>query len=93
MGKGYATEAAKGFLRALREEIGIIDVSTWLDEKNRQSNRVAERLGFVEGGTAGVKEEEGKQGTIWILPDTQGVGKGKLEISFWGERGKEGVGL
>jgi hypothetical protein len=34
MGKGYATEAAKGFLRALREEIGITDVSTWLDEKN-----------------------------------------------------------
>jgi hypothetical protein len=38
----------------------------------------------VEGGTAGVKEEEGKQGIIWILSDMQGAGKGKLETSFLG---------
>jgi RimJ/RimL family protein N-acetyltransferase len=93
MGKGYATEAATEFLRALREEIGIKEVSTWPNEKNRQSNRVAEKLGFVEGGTARVKEEGGKEVVIWILPGMQTVGRGELEISFWGEGGKEGVGL
>ncbi|KAE9367662.1 acyl-CoA N-acyltransferase [Stipitochalara longipes BDJ] len=87
MGKGYATEAAREFLRALREEIGVRDVCTWPDQKNAQSNRVAQKLGFVEGGTVRVSDEGGKEVVVWILPEMKGVGKGELEISFWGEGG------
>jgi RimJ/RimL family protein N-acetyltransferase len=92
MGHGYATEAAREFLRALREEIGIEHVCTWPDETNRESNRVAEKLGFVEGGTVMVKEEQGreeKEVVIWVLPGMKGVGKGKVVISFWGEGGEK----
>ena len=83
MGKGYATEAAREFLRAAREEMGIRDVCTWPDESNRESNRVMEKLGFVEGGSVRVREE-GKKVPVWILPGMERVSEG-LEISFWGE--------
>ena len=86
MGKGYATEAAKEFLRAAREEMGIKDVCTWPEETNRESNRVMEKLGFVEGGTVRVREE-GKEVPVWILPGMERMSDG-LQISFWGEGGK-----
>jgi RimJ/RimL family protein N-acetyltransferase len=90
IGKGYATEAAAEFLRALRDEIGIRDICTWPDEKNVPSNRVAEKLGFVEGGTVRVSDEGGKEAVVWILPGMKGVGRGEISISFWGEdAGKE----
>jgi RimJ/RimL family protein N-acetyltransferase len=89
MGFGYATEAASEFLRALRGEIGIQDICTWPDGKNAQSNRVAQKLGFVEGGTVRVKdeggEEEEKEVVVWVLPGMKVVGKGEVRISFWGE--------
>jgi predicted acetyltransferase len=84
MGKGYATEAAKEFLRALREEIGVKDICTWPNEGNGESNRVAEKLGFVEGGKVLVKDEGGKEVTVWVLEGVDKVKEG-LEISFWGE--------
>jgi RimJ/RimL family protein N-acetyltransferase len=87
MGRGYATEAAREFLRALREEIGVKDVCTWPDGKNVQSNRVAEKLGFVEGGTVRVSDEGGKEVVVWILPGMKEVGNGVITISFWGEGG------
>jgi RimJ/RimL family protein N-acetyltransferase len=46
MGKGYATEAAKEFLRFLREDFGLKEIITWPEEANIQSNRVAEKLGL-----------------------------------------------
>jgi len=89
MGKGYATEAAMEFLRVLREEIGVKDVCTWPDENNKQSNRVAQKLGFVEGGTARISDEGGKEVVVWILPGMKGVGRGDLTVSFWGEGGEK----
>jgi RimJ/RimL family protein N-acetyltransferase len=87
MGKGYATEAAAELLRMLRDELGLRDICTWPDEKNVQSNRVAEKLGFVEGGTVRNRDEGGKEVTIWILPGMEGAGRGEISISFWGEGG------
>lgn len=84
MGKGYATEAATELLRALREEMGIKDVCTWPNEGNRESNRVAEKLGFVNGGTVRDLKEGGKEVPIWILPGMDKVKEG-LEIGLWGD--------
>lgn len=49
MGKGYATEAAKEFLRWVTEDWEL-PVCTWPEESNRRSVRVAEKLGFIDGG-------------------------------------------
>ena len=87
MGKGYATEAGKEFLRAARDEMRIRDVCALLDANNRQSNRVREKLGFVEGGCVKVKEMEGREASIWILPGMERV-SWDLEISIWGVGGR-----
>ena len=85
MGKGYATEAAREFLRVLKEDVGVKDICTWPDGNNVQSNRVTQKLGFVEGGSVRVSDEGGKEVVVWILPGMKDVGRGEVEISFWGE--------
>ena len=84
MGKGYATEAAREFLRFLREDFGLKDIITWPDETNRQSNRVAEKLGFIYGGKIKNADEPGKMIAIWILPGMSRLDE-NLSISFWPE--------
>lgn len=84
MGKGYATEAAREVLRVLREEVGIRDICTWPSEGNKESNRVAEKLGFVDGGVVRVRDEGGKEAKIWILEGMERIREG-LEIGMWGE--------
>lgn len=49
MGKGYATEAAGALLSFVQEEWEL-EVCALPDLGNRASERVAEKLGFVEGG-------------------------------------------
>jgi RimJ/RimL family protein N-acetyltransferase len=84
IGKGYATEAAREFLRFLREDFGLKDIITWPDETNRQSNRVAEKLGFIDGGKIKNADEPGKMVAIWILPGMSRLDE-NLSISFWPE--------
>jgi RimJ/RimL family protein N-acetyltransferase len=84
MGKGYATEAAREFLRFLREDFGLKDIIAWPEETNRQSNRVAEKLGFVDGGRIKNADEPGKMVAIWILPGMSRLDE-NLSISFWPE--------
>jgi RimJ/RimL family protein N-acetyltransferase len=60
MGKGYATEVAKEFLRYLREDFGLQEIMTWPGSTNQKSRNVAQKLGFVEGGSVRSKEEPGK---------------------------------
>lgn len=68
MGKGYATEAAAELLRFARESLGWEKIVTFPNDKNVQSNRVAEKLGFVEGGNCPNLDNPGTELSIWILP-------------------------
>ena len=81
MGKGYATEAAKEYLRFLTEDFGLKgNVVTWPSEGNRQSNRVAEKLGFVDGGMVNNGDKEGTKVAILILP---GMKKMDENATIW----------
>lgn len=86
MGKGYATEAAKEFLRFVMEDFGIKEITCWPSPKNKPSNRVAEKLGFVEGGTLINSDRGGELTPVLILP---GMARfdGTKSISFGGQDG------
>ena len=73
MGRGYATEAAREVLRWLREDLGLHDIVVFPSETNRQSNRVAEKLGFVPGGRIKDLDQPGMWHSLWILPDMEPV--------------------
>jgi hypothetical protein len=71
MSKGYATEAAREFLRYLREDFGLQEIMVWPGSTNRESLRVAQKLGFVEGGNVRSVEEPGKVDVVYVLPGTK----------------------
>ncbi|MCJ1309305.1 hypothetical protein MMC25_002964 [Agyrium rufum] len=79
--KGYATEAATELLRFSKEDLGIKELITWPGALNRQSQRVAQKLGFVEGGQ--VKDKEGNLNLVYILPGMK-FDKNML-LSIWGD--------
>jgi RimJ/RimL family protein N-acetyltransferase len=85
MGKGYATEGAKEFPRYLREDFGLQEFMTWPGATNRESRRVAEKLGFIEGGTVRLKEEQGKVDVVYILPGMKFPLDKDLTISMYGD--------
>lgn len=76
MGKGYATEAAGELLRRARGEFGFPDITAFPSVENPASNRVAQKLGFVEGGRIPDGDRPGKVYAVWILP-----GMKKIEVS------------
>jgi hypothetical protein len=88
MGKGYATEAAKEFLRFVMEDFGIKEIICWPDPKNKASNRIAEKLGFVEGGALINSDHGGELAPVLILPGMDRF-DGTKSISFGGEGGAE----
>lgn len=49
-GKGYATEAAEEVFRFWRDDVGIRNMVICTLMNNVKSQKVAEKLGFVEGG-------------------------------------------
>lgn len=63
---GYATEAAKELLRMVRDHLGIKEVITWPGQQNLPSQKVANRVGFVEGGL--MKDESGEETVVYVLP-------------------------
>jgi RimJ/RimL family protein N-acetyltransferase len=85
MGKGYATEGAKEFLRYLREDFGLQEIMAWPGATNRESQRVAQKLGFIEGGTVRSKEEPGKVDVVYILPGMEFSFDNELTISMYGD--------
>lgn len=68
MGKGYATEAAREVMRVTRDEAGIREVVAFASEKNPASNRVAEKLGFVDGGQCPDLDHPGSMLALYIMP-------------------------
>jgi hypothetical protein len=86
--KGYGSEAAKRILEYWTMEFGLKEICLVTAESNTVSQRVAEKIGFVEGGWV---SSDGSTLKAYILP-----GMEKLEgqtFTFWG-RGEmfEGLG-
>lgn len=67
MGKGYATEAARELVRAA-SDAGIREVVAFASEKNPASNRVAEKLGFVDGGQCPDLDNPGSTLSLYMMP-------------------------
>jgi RimJ/RimL family protein N-acetyltransferase len=63
---GYATEAAKELLKMVREHLKIKEVIAWPGQQNLPSQKVALRVGFVEGGST--RDENGEEVVIYVLP-------------------------
>lgn len=85
MGQGYAAEAGRELLRLAREELDVKEIITWPGAKNRRSIRVAEKIGFVEGGTS--KTSDGGLHVVFILPGM--VFDSDIALSLWGEKKEE----
>lgn len=85
MGQSYAAEAGKELLRLAREELGMKEIITWPGTKNQRSIRVAQKIGFVEGGN--LKTSDGGQSVVYILPGM--VFDSGIALSLWGEEKKE----
>lgn len=80
MGQAYAVEAGKELLRLAREDLGVKEVITWPGAKNQRSIRVAQKIGFVEGGT--IEARDGGLNTVYILPGM--VFDSGMALSLWG---------
>ena len=81
MGKSYAAEAGKELLRLAREDLGVKEIMTWPGTENRRSIRVAQKIGFVEGGN--IRTSDGRQHVVYILSGM--VFDSGIALSLWGE--------
>jgi len=59
------------------------DIIVWAEEENKASNRVVEKLGFVEGGSVR-NLDDGEMVPIWILPGMEKLDE-SVGISLQGE--------
>jgi RimJ/RimL family protein N-acetyltransferase len=84
IGKGYATEGARELLRYFREDFGLQEIMSWPGSENPASCRVAEKLGFVNGGCTRVKGEEGLN-AVYILPGMTFKPEGDITLSMHGD--------
>ena len=73
MGQGFATEAAREVLRLVTQDLGMPGVLVFPSETNRQSNRVAEKLGFVPVGECKDLDHPGSMVKVWGLPGMESV--------------------
>jgi RimJ/RimL family protein N-acetyltransferase len=87
MGKGYATEGAQRIPRYLREDFGLHEVMAWPGLTNRESCRVVQKIGLVEGGLVRSKET-GENDMVYILPGMHF--DSNITISMWGDEGSTG---
>lgn len=105
-GKGYATEAGREVLRYLVHDFqggfrnakpDMIEIIAWPKESNRQSVRVAEKLGMVDMGEIG--SGGGEASVVFGVEELVGVrDKGKrwtreTTVNFFGpgERGQRAM--
>ncbi|CAF9927281.1 MAG: hypothetical protein HETSPECPRED_006544 [Heterodermia speciosa] len=80
MGQGYAAEAGKELLRMAREEIGVREVISWPGAANSRSIRVAQKIGFEEGGS--IQTKDAGQSVVYILPGMKF--DPDMDLSLWG---------
>lgn len=85
MGQAYAAEAGKELLRLATEELGVKEIIAWPGTKNQRSIRVAQKIGFVEGGT--INTNDGGINVVYILPGM--VFDCGIALSLWGEEENE----
>ena len=85
MGQAYAAEAGKELLRMARHDLGVKNIITWPGAKNQRSVRVAQKIGFVEGGD--ITTDDGGLSVVYILPGM--VFDSSIALSLWGEDKKE----
>ena len=85
MGHAYAAEAGKELLRMARQELGVKEIIAWPGAKNQRSIRVAQKIGFVEGGN--IRTSDGELSVVYILPGM--VFDSNIALSLWGEDKKE----
>ena len=85
MGHAYAAEAGEEVLRLFREDLGVREIITWPGAKNQRSIRVAQKIGFVEGGS--IRTSDGGVNLVYILPGM--VFDSGIALSLWGEDEKE----
>ncbi|KAL8830491.1 MAG: hypothetical protein Q9191_001395 [Dirinaria sp. TL-2023a] len=83
MGQGYAAEAGKEVLRMAREDLGIDEIIAWPGIENPRSIRVAQKIGFVEGGTI-IKTDGTGSTLVYILPGMKF--DSSMRLSFRGEQ-------
>ncbi|KIW65353.1 hypothetical protein PV04_07619 [Phialophora macrospora] len=69
-GKGYATEAGKAALKWWTEDMGVQDIWAGTMDTNYASQRVAGKIGFVDGGVLRVVVADGvvKEGRAFVQP-------------------------
>ncbi|KEF61336.1 uncharacterized protein A1O9_02902 [Exophiala aquamarina CBS 119918] len=69
-GHGYASEAGTAVLKWWVEDIGVENIYAGTFPHHRASQRVAEKIGFVNGGKLLVKflNSEVKEGIYFVLP-------------------------
>jgi hypothetical protein len=72
-GHGYASEAGREVLRFWQDQVGVREVCVCTLEDNVKSHRMAQRLGFMEGGPSNIvfghpPNEQLLHGKAFILP-------------------------
>lgn len=81
MGRGYAAEAGRGLLKMVGETLGVKEVITWPGATNLRSMRVAQKIGFVEGGS--IQTKDAGLNVVYILPGM--TFDSNMALSLWGE--------
>ena len=84
MGHSYAAEAGKELLRLAIQDLGVKEVITWPGANNQRSIRVAQKIGFVEGGN--IRTSDGGLSVVYILPGM--VFDNSIALSLWGKTKK-----
>lgn len=88
---GYATEAGKATLKYWRDTIGVKEIFIGTAPDNVKSQKLAERLGFVRGGTFDVvfghppNERKDTGGLAFILPGMQWIEGKTMKLTVIGE--------
>ena len=80
MGQGYAAEAAKELLRMAKDELGVREIISWPGAGNARSFRVAQKIGFVEGGS--VQTKDAGLSVVYVLPGMRF--DPSMDLSLWG---------
>ncbi|MCJ1431327.1 putative lipase atg15 [Xylographa pallens] len=85
-GHGYATEAGKEFFKYMIEEYGVTEMVAIVKPTNVVSIKVAEKIGFVEGG--GIIGEDGIPRRVFMLKGMKKIDP-DTRINFHGEEGEK----
>ena len=82
MGYGYAAEAGQALRSMAEEKLGQHELIAWPGSSNTRSLRVAQKIGFVEGGIVDLSEGPS---AVYILPGMSFDSLDLSTLSLWGE--------